>query len=123
MDYHTASEGALYSPPEDFLGKNVNEVLPPDLAQASLEKVKKAIETKDIQLHEYQMILQGEKRDFEARFSANGNDEVIVIIQRHHRPQTNRKRIPRERKKVSNPCKHVSSGYLSNRCQRNYHLC
>jgi PAS domain S-box-containing protein len=92
LDYHTASENALYSPPEDFLGKNVNEVLPPDLAQASLEKVKKAIETKDIQLHEYQMILQGEKRDFEARFSANGNDEVIVII----RDITARKQAERE---------------------------
>jgi PAS domain S-box-containing protein len=92
LDYHAASEGALYSPPEDFLGKNVNEVLPPDLAQASLEKVKKAIETKDIQLHEYQMILQGEIRDFEARFSANGNDEVIVIV----RDITARKQAERE---------------------------
>jgi PAS domain S-box-containing protein len=92
LDYHSASESNLYSPPEEFLGKNVSEVLPPDLAQASLEKVKKAIETKDIQLHEYQMLLQSEKREFEARFSANGNDEVIVII----RDITARKQTERE---------------------------
>jgi PAS domain S-box-containing protein len=98
LDYHSAFESALYSPPEEFLGKKVGDVLPPDLAQANLEKVKKAIETKDIQMYEYQMFLKSENRDFEARFTANGKDEVIVLI----RDITDRKQTERELRESEN---------------------
>ncbi|MDR3573011.1 MAG: ATP-binding protein [Anaerolineaceae bacterium] len=98
LDYYSAIESALYSPPEEFVGKKVEDVLPPDLAQASLEKVKKAIETKDIQMYEYQMLLKGENRDFEARFTANEEDEAIVLI----RDITDRKQTERELRESEN---------------------
>jgi PAS domain S-box-containing protein len=92
LDYHSASENSFYTPPEEFMGENVRDLLPPDLAQATLEKARKAIETGEIQTHEYQMPIREENRDFEARYNANGKDDVIVII----RDITARKQMERE---------------------------
>jgi PAS domain S-box-containing protein len=92
LDYHYTTESALFSPPEEFLGKNVKDVLPPDLALVTLRNTNKAIETKDIQMYEYQIPLKGENRDIEARFTASGKDEAIVII----RDITARKQSERE---------------------------
>jgi PAS domain S-box-containing protein len=92
LDYHSTFQNALFSEPERFLGKNARDVLPPDLAQITLEKVWKAITTKEIQMYEYQLPIGSENRDFEARYITNGNDEVIAIV----RDITAQKQIERE---------------------------
>ncbi len=42
LDYHAAAEDRLYVPPEEFLGRNVGDVLPPELAQATLDRAKQS---------------------------------------------------------------------------------
>jgi PAS domain S-box-containing protein len=88
LDYHASAENKLFIPPQHFLGKNAIDVLPPELAQATLIKVKQASESKEIQFYEYQMPLGDEIREFEARYTASGEGEVIAII----RDITERKR-------------------------------
>jgi PAS domain S-box-containing protein len=80
LDYHSASENAFYLLPKEFMGKNVRDLLPPDVVQATLDRVKKAIETRNIQTLELSLPLKDEIRDFEARYAASGKDEVITII-------------------------------------------
>ncbi len=92
LDYNEAVEVGLYTSGEEFLGKSVSEVLPPELARTTLSKVKAAIETKEIQLDEYQMSVNGNLRDFEARYTAGGKNEVIAII----RDITARKKAEKE---------------------------
>jgi len=92
LDYHSTFQNTLFSEPERFLGKNARDVLPPDLAQITLEKVWKAITTKEIQMYEYQLPIGCENRDFEARYITNGKDEVIAII----RDITAQKQMERE---------------------------
>ncbi len=95
LDYHTAVENRLYAPSKEFLGKNVSDVLPSGLAQATLERAKQAIQSHQIQTYEYQMPLDGVTRDFEARYTASGEDEVIAII----RDITERKHAEEELRK------------------------
>ncbi len=94
LDYHSTSENSFYSLSEEFLGKNVRDVLSSELAEAILDKIRKAIDTNELQTDEYQMVLNGENRDFEGRFSANDKDEVIVIL----RDITARKQAEKERR-------------------------
>lgn len=80
LDYHSAVKSQLFIKAESFLGKHVEDVLPTELAHNTLSKVKKALETKEIQFYEYQLTIDNEIRDFEARYSASGENEVIAII-------------------------------------------
>jgi PAS domain S-box-containing protein len=97
LDYHAAVENRLYVPSEEFLGKNVVDVLPSELAQATVAKVKRSIESKEIQMDEYQLPLDGGIRDFEARYTASGEGEVIAII----RDITERKRADARIKRLN----------------------
>jgi PAS domain S-box-containing protein len=80
LDFHASPDNNLFTDSEEFLGKNARAVLPPELAKITQEKVKQAIETKEIQTHEYQLPVKNEMRDFEARYTPSGEKEVIAII-------------------------------------------
>lgn len=80
LDYHTTTESDLFVEAERFLGKNIKDVVPPDLANKTLEMVEKALDTGKIQHYEYQLPFENDTRDFEARYSASGENEVIAII-------------------------------------------
>ncbi len=80
IDYHSATENRMFVQPDGFLGKKVTDVIPPGIAQVTLEKIKKVLETRDIQTYEYQLLVEGDLRDFEARYTASGSDEVTAII-------------------------------------------
>jgi len=80
LDYHTSTENDLIAPPREFLGKKAVDVLPPNLAEQTMEKVRLAINTRQIQVLEYVLDIDGKQRDYEARYSAIGDTEVIAII-------------------------------------------
>ncbi len=80
LDFHANEGNSLYAKPQDFLGKTVRDILPADIAEQALEKITKTIVTKENQVFEYQLDMNGEVRDFEARYSACGENEVMTII-------------------------------------------
>ena len=80
VDYHSAFNNSSFPLSEKFLGKHVVDVLPHGLSEAILSNAENAIESKDIQTTEYTLALEGENREYEARFTPNGKDEVIVIV-------------------------------------------
>ncbi len=92
LDYHSAVESRFYVQPQEFLGKTIRDVLPPGIAEVTVSKIKKVLETNEIQMFEYQLPVDGELRDFEARYTASGTDEVTAII----RDTTNTKKAERE---------------------------
>ncbi|MDX2229358.1 MAG: PAS domain S-box protein [Leptolyngbyaceae cyanobacterium bins.349] len=56
------------------------DVLPPDLAVQRLHYIHEALRTGDVQSYEYQMTVNGEIRDEEARIVCCGEDEAMCII-------------------------------------------
>jgi PAS domain S-box-containing protein len=77
------------APPNQLLGRSVLEVLPDDVARQQISAVQQALQTRKIQIYEYQLETQGELRDFEARVVGSGEDEALAII----RDVTRRKQI------------------------------
>jgi len=69
-----------YRPPEEFLGKKVTEILPPDLAAIILGQIRDAIEGKDAAVIQYSLPYGKEVHRFESRVIALGRDEVIGIV-------------------------------------------
>ncbi len=72
----------------EFLGKNLYEVLPTEVAQPAIRYVQQALSSGEIQIFEYQLPLNGNMRDYEARIVVSAENEVIAIS----RDITDRKR-------------------------------
>ena len=67
-------------PPTQMLGKNILDLLDPEIAQQRMYYVKQAFQTGEIQLHEYQILLNGEIHYEEARIAVSGDNEAMLLI-------------------------------------------
>lgn len=70
----------LILPPEQFLGKKVEEVLPPHIAHAFKLNLKRALESGDVETFEYPLPLDVGMRFFEARVNRINESEAIVVV-------------------------------------------
>jgi PAS domain S-box-containing protein len=71
---------ALVADPEELIGRNVFDVLPPELADHVMGAVRRALEQGTLQTVEYRLTLADGPRDFEARNVVSGEDEVVVVV-------------------------------------------
>jgi PAS domain S-box-containing protein len=74
---------------EQFIGRNIGEILPREIAQERMQYVKQALQTGETQVYEYKLETNGKIRYEEARIVARGDAEVIAII----RDITTRKQV------------------------------
>jgi PAS domain S-box-containing protein len=88
LDCKADKTGDFALPPEDMIGRKVQEVLPPPIAEQRMYYVQEALRTGKMQVFEYQFPHGQELRDYEARLVVSGEDEVMAIM----RDITERKR-------------------------------
>jgi PAS domain S-box-containing protein len=75
------NEGApLLRRPEQFLGQQLDDVLPPELAETTRHHIEQALRTGQVQLFEYGIEIDGARRQFEARMTAHGEDGVLTVV-------------------------------------------
>jgi rsbT co-antagonist protein RsbR len=82
----------LLLPPEAFLNRHVNEVLPPPLAAQALSYLDRLKRTGDMQVYEYQIEFMGQIEEYEARMVPL-QDSALVLA----RDVTAHRRAERER--------------------------
>jgi len=92
LDYHARDHRDLFVPPEQFLGKTVYDIMPPDLARilgATIASVDASDEPKVI---EYSLQMSDGERFFESRMVPGEGDQVLAIV----RETTDQKRAERQ---------------------------
>ena len=67
LDFKAARDIEPLMPPSEFLGKTVYEVLSSGVAERTMHYLQRALETGEIQNFEYQLLMQGNMRHYEAR--------------------------------------------------------
>jgi signal transduction histidine kinase/CheY-like chemotaxis protein len=75
-----------------MLGKNILDVLDPEISQQRMYYIEQAFQTGEIQLHEYQILLNGEIHYEEARIVVCGDNEATILI----RDISDRKKLEQE---------------------------
>jgi PAS domain S-box-containing protein len=80
LDYYARDQKDLLVPPESFLGKNIREVMPGDLADRIMECVARLDGTVDTQVLEYSLPIADEERHFEARLVSAEGGNVLSIV-------------------------------------------
>ena len=92
INLQVAKDKNVPLPLEQFVGKNLSEVLPLNVAQALMNCLKQALATTDVQICEYQLLLNQQPHDYEARIVTSDESEAIALI----RDITKRKQAERD---------------------------
>ncbi|HEY6188773.1 MAG TPA: PAS domain S-box protein [Pyrinomonadaceae bacterium] len=79
LDYHAKDTAELYARPEDFIGKNVREVLPPELAEKFVHCFQLAFESGEPQVIEYALAKNGQERWYDARIVRSDENTLSVV--------------------------------------------
>ncbi|MDG4597770.1 MAG: PAS domain S-box protein [Candidatus Contendobacter sp.] len=82
LDYMAGNCSHLYVPPEEFLGKHVDQILPPDLAAGFRKAIERALSTGLLECIEYSLTVPLGKRHFEARIVPFQKGAQIIAIVR-----------------------------------------
>jgi PAS domain S-box-containing protein len=80
LDYHAPNPDVLFVPPEQFIGRHMRDVLPPDLAQAFEPLLQQAFTSGEQLSFEYSLPIGGNERHYEARIARCDNDTVMCIV-------------------------------------------
>ncbi len=80
LDYYTRDPKLLVMPAETFLGKNMRDVLPKEIAEKAMECVSRLNGTDQPQMFEYDLVIEGDLRHYEARLVAAGADKSLSIV-------------------------------------------
>ncbi|HOW67176.1 MAG TPA: PAS domain S-box protein [Candidatus Paceibacterota bacterium] len=80
LDFHAANSEQMLLTPEQFLDRKVSELLPRSLADKFLQNIHQALVTNQIQVQEYNLVVGGETRHYEARIVAYAQDKACAIV-------------------------------------------
>ncbi len=80
LDYYTSNKENLYVPPDRFLGKRMEDVLPGDRVKQFLLHAEKAFRTGGVELYDYTLLVRNQTKHYEARIIPFGEDRVLSII-------------------------------------------
>jgi PAS domain S-box-containing protein len=79
LDYKGKRKTIL--PNERFIGRNIADIFPPEIAQPTLHHIKEALHTGQVRQYEYQLPFKDKfpTPTFEARVSVSGDNQVIIL--------------------------------------------
>ena len=80
LDYYPKNPTGLYVPPEQFLGKNIRDVLPSDIGPAVVKKFEEASLTGDAATIEFWLTIQNVPRFREARIVQVQDGKYLAIV-------------------------------------------
>ena len=97
VDFHSQHpESDLYCPPEAFLGKPCEAVLPPEVARGGLEKIREVLATGRPAFYTYALGTGEVVHHYECRYVLCGKSQVLAFV----RDVTERKLMEEEREKL-----------------------
>jgi two-component system, cell cycle sensor histidine kinase and response regulator CckA len=108
LSYYAGSKDSLFTKPENFTGKKMEDVLPKDIARQGKQRLKEAIKTGRTVSFEYQLPIKDKIKEWEARFTRTGKETAIVLI----RDITEMEKAEREISKLNDLIEQSTSAIL-----------
>ena len=80
LDFNAGRIADLYVPPQKFLGRKMQEVLPPDVGKMVGSAIGEALKTGRIVARDYSLEIEGETRFYEARLAPIAKDQTLIVV-------------------------------------------
>jgi len=82
LEFKPSPDFEPYVPPAEFLGKKIEDVLPPEVAQDCRLYFRRALRTGKTQRFQYELAANGDAATFEARLVPTSKQEVLALVRR-----------------------------------------
>lgn len=79
VDYHSGNDADLLRSPEVFLGKNVSDILPENVAEGLLDKIQKIESGSQLEYLNYSLTIGGAEKHFQAKLSPLGENRYVCL--------------------------------------------
>jgi PAS domain S-box-containing protein len=79
LEYHGTQQD-LFMAPDTFLGKKIDDVVPADLAGLHHQKSEQALKTRQLQIFEYKLPINGKNTYFECRMVAISDETIMAVV-------------------------------------------
>jgi len=80
LDYYATSNKGLYLPGEAFLGQRIQDIFPPGTGERLHRRIEQAVDTGEMQVDEYELLMDGQVRYFETRIVPHGERATLSVI-------------------------------------------
>lgn len=80
LDYLPAKTPGPHTPADEFVGRRLQDVLPPEVVESGAACLAEALRTGEIQTIEYRLPRFEGFRDYEARLVPSGPDEALALV-------------------------------------------
>jgi signal transduction histidine kinase/ABC-type uncharacterized transport system substrate-binding protein len=80
LDYHARDPHALFVPPDQFLGRRMQDIFPPEMARLFGEKFEQALHSDEPVIVEYSLPMPGGDQHYETRLVRCDNDTIMTIV-------------------------------------------
>jgi PAS domain S-box-containing protein len=80
LECHCPETIDLYVPPEQFIGRTMEDVLPPETAKTFRALFQRAADTGEVVEHEYVLPIAGQERQFEARMVRRDDGATLTVV-------------------------------------------
>jgi hypothetical protein len=80
LDYHAEKTTMLYAPPELFINKNVDQVLPGNIAALTHQVIRKVLRTGQIEEYNYELLIDNKKHIFDSRMVLLDEETTLAIV-------------------------------------------
>ncbi len=80
LQFISSSVNRPLLPPEQFLGKTIQSVLPASVADQTIFAIRRVLDSGQVHAFEYQLFQDNENKVFEARITPLGADRVLAIV-------------------------------------------
>lgn len=84
LDYKGTHDFPAMVPPSDFLGKRIQDSMPPEVAGTYMHLIKRAAHTGELQRFDYRLEVDTDQRHYESRIVKSAEDEVPCNRERHN---------------------------------------
>ncbi len=111
VDYLANHGRELYLPPDQFMGKAMREVLPPDLADTSHRILQRAFDTGTVQRYTYELETNGERRFYENRMIPCSEHEALSIIRNITEQETAQATLSRNERYLTSILSTTADGF------------
>jgi PAS domain S-box-containing protein len=98
LDFRPSPDLEPLFSPDEFIGKNIDEIFP-EISKKAKKYISRAIQSKKLQIFEYELSQNGDTQAYEARMVLSEEGQVLALV----RDVTDRKTAEEEREKIQAP--------------------
>ena len=80
LEFFSSKVSQPLFPPEEFLGKTVSDIMPPEIAKRQMLKIEQLFTSGEPQKDQYPLVISGEMHWYEIRFTVSGEDTLVAVV-------------------------------------------